>query len=144
MKVQPWISFNLFLLCIAFGIFQLQTVSIPNANKNDNINTTEYSVLNDFLRGIIYIDQSRKDFSTDLKKINLVNNSGSNLSLQIKASNSGMGLFADEKLIIDDIIWAKFELDELSGIPFIVMNMRSTKQTIRANLNFPLLGRANG
>lgn len=144
MKLQPWMSFNLFLLCIAFGIFQLQTVSIPNANKNDNITNTDYSVLYYFLRGIIYIDQSHKDFSTDLKKINLVDDSGSNLSLQIKASNSGMGLFADEKLIIDEIIWAKFELDELSGIPFIVMNMRSTKRTIRANLNFPLLGRANG
>lgn len=144
MKLEPWISFNLFLLCIAFGIFQLQTVSIPNANKNDNITATEYSVLNDFLRRIIYISQSSKDFSTDLKKIDLIDDSGSNRSLQIKASNSGMGLFADEKLVIDDIMWAKFELDELSGIPFIVMNMRSTKRTIRANLNFPLLGRANG
>lgn len=144
MKLEPWVSFNLLLLCIAFGVFQLQNVSIPVPSENHSPTEHELLRFTESLNGILYINQSVEDFSNDLKKISLLDNSGKNLNLQIKSSNSGVALFIDEKLIINGMVSAKFDLDDLSEIPFIVMNMQRPKRTTRLNINFPLLGRADG
>lgn len=140
MKWEPWVSFNFLLICLTCGLLQLRSENLVPPNQPFKKNTSNpYLYINSQLANMISINHQIDNFSEDLKQLKMTDRLGKQRYLKLESTNSGTNLMLDDIVLLKNIVWAKFDRDGSSGIPFILMQLKNYK-TLRVNLPYKLTG----
>lgn len=143
MKFEPWISINLLLICLSIGFLSLRI----EPNTRTTLNAAEVST---YLKiryhlGEIYSIISLDNLESDTyKELQIIDTSGHKHLLKIEFAETSTNLLLNEKVICNNLKWAKISVDKNTKVPSITLQTATDKLPIVISLHKKLTRQING